>query len=251
MSADHYFYAVAIAAVLITGLSKGGFGGGIGMLGTPIMALAIDPVRAAAILLPVLVAMDIVALFSYRARANWGIIRQMMPAALVGTALGFATAAFVPDDAIRVLVGVIAIIFALNQAFADWMKRPAARENAIGAAVWGTLTGYTSFIAHAGGPPYQVYTLPLKLDKVVYAGTAVMFFSILNAVKLVPYFLLGQFSSDNLSVSATLVPAAALGVLMGVWLVKRVSQGVFYTVTYVSMFAIGLKLVHDGLSASL
>jgi uncharacterized membrane protein YfcA len=251
MSADQYFYAVAIAAVLITGLSKGGFGGGIGMLGTPIMALAIDPVRAAAILLPVLVAMDIVALFSYRARANWAIVRQMMPAALAGTALGYATAAFVPDDAIRVLVGVIAIIFALNQAFADWMKRPAARESAVGAAIWGTLTGYTSFIAHAGGPPYQVYTLPLKLDKVVYAGTAVMFFSILNAVKLVPYFLLGQFSSDNLSVSATLVPAAALGVLMGVWLVKRVSQGVFYTVTYVSMFAIGVKLVYDGLSASL
>lgn len=251
MSADHYFYAVAIAAVLITGLSKGGFGGGIGMLGTPIMALAIDPVRAAAILLPVLVAMDIVALFSYRAQANWRIVRQMMPAALAGTALGFATAAFVPDDAIRVLVGVIAIIFALNQAFADWMKRPAARENAIGAAVWGTLTGYTSFIAHAGGPPYQVYTLPLKLDKVVYAGTAVMFFSILNAVKLLPYFLLGQFSSDNLSVSATLVPAAALGVLMGVWLVKRVSQQFFYTVTYVSMFAIGVKLVFDGLSAVL
>jgi uncharacterized membrane protein YfcA len=175
----------------------------------------------------------------------------MMPAALAGTALGYATAAFVPDDAIRVLVGVIAIIFALNQAFADWMKRPAARESAVGAAIWGTLTGYTSFIAHAGGPPYQVYTLPLKLDKVVYAGTAVMFFSILNAVKLVPYFLLGQFSSDNLSVSATLVPAAALGVLMGVWLVKRVSQGVFYTVTYVSMFAIGVKLVYDGLSASL
>jgi uncharacterized membrane protein YfcA len=251
MSPDHYFYAVAIAAVLITGLSKGGFGGGIGMLGTPIMALAIDPVRAAAILLPVLVAMDIVALFSYRAQANWRIVRQMMPAALVGTALGFATAAFVPDDAIRVLVGVIAIIFALNQAFADWMKRPASRESAIGAAIWGTLTGYTSFIAHAGGPPYQVYTLPLKLDKIVYAGTAVMFFSILNAVKLVPYFLLGQFSADNLTVSATLVPAAAMGVLMGVWLVKRVSQRVFYTVTYVSMFAIGIKLVHDGLSSVL
>jgi len=249
MIPDGHFYIIATIAVLITGMSKGGFGGGIGMLGTPIMALAIDPVRAAAILLPVLVAMDIVGLASYRGRVHWPIIRQMMPAALAGTALGWATAALVSDGAIRILVGVIAIVFAINQAFADWLKRPPARENIVGATIWGTITGYTSFVAHAGGPPYQVYTLPLQLDKVLYAGTGVMFFSILNAVKLAPYFLLGQFGAENLKISASLVPAAALGVLLGVWLVKRVSQRVFYTFTYVSMFVIGLKLIYDGLSA--
>lgn len=248
MPADYWFYVIAIPAVVITGMSKGGFGGGVGMLGTPLLALAVDPVRAAAILLPVLVAMDLVGLLSYRGRVHWSIVRQMMPGAVFGTALGWATAAMVPDNAIRMLVGVIAIAFALNSFFAEWMKRAPKRESIAAATFWGTVAGYTSFVAHAGGPPYQVYTLPLKLDKVLFAGTTVVFFSILNAIKIVPYLMLGQFSGKNLSLSASLMPVAVAGVLLGVWLVRRVSQNVFYMVTYVTMLAVGAKLVWDGLS---
>jgi hypothetical protein len=248
MPAEAYFYLVAIPAVIITGMSKGGFGGGVGMLGTPLLALAVDPVRAAAILLPVLVAMDLVGLVSYRGKVHWSIVRQMMPGALAGTALGWATAALVPDNAIRMLVGVIAIAFAVNSIFGEWMQRAPKRESIVGATFWGTVAGYTSFVAHAGGPPFQVYTLPLKLDRMLYAGTTIVFFSILNATKLVPYMLLGQFSSENLSISASLMPIAVAGVLIGVWLVRRVSQKVFYMVTYVTMLAVGAKLVWDGLS---
>lgn len=249
MPAEYWFYLIAVPAVIITGMSKGGFGGGVGMLGTPLLTLAVDPVRAAAILLPVLVAMDIVGLLSYRGRVQWSIVRQMMPGAVAGTALGWATAALVPDNAIRTLVGVIAIAFAVNSFFAEWMRRAPKRESIAGATFWGTVTGYTSFVAHAGGPPFQVYTLPLKLDKVLFAGTTVVFFAILNAMKLVPYLMLGQFSTENLRLSATLMPVAVAGVLLGVWLVRRVSQKVFYMVTYVTMLAIGVKLVWDGLSA--
>lgn len=248
MPADFWFYSIAIPAVIITGMSKGGFGGGVGMLGTPLLALAVDPVRAAAILLPVLVAMDLVGLISYRGKVHWSIVRQMMPGAIAGTGLGWATAAMVPDSAIRMLIGLIAIAFAVNSMFGEWMQRAPKRESIAGATFWGTVAGYTSFVAHAGGPPFQVYTLPLKLDRMLFAGTTVVFFSIINAMKLVPYLLLGQFSGENLTLSASLMPVAVAGVLLGVWLVRRVSQKTFYMVTYATMLVVGAKLVLDGMA---
>ena len=240
------FYWIAIPAVLITGLSKGGFGGGLAMLGTPLLALTISPVQAAAIMLPVLLLMDVIGLLSYRGKIDWSIIRAMIPAALVGIFLGWLTASMVSDDWIRIIVGFIAVLFAVNQAIRDLKKQTAKAPNSMAAAFWGTFAGFTSFISHAGGPPFQAYTLPLKMDKMLFAGTGVVFFAIVNFVKVLPYFFLGQFTANNLTISLTLLPVAVIGVLLGVWGVKRVSQTAFYTITYVAMIVIGTKLIWDG-----
>ncbi len=248
MPADLFFFSVAIPAVLLTGLSKGGFGSGIGILGTPLIALAVSPVTAAAILLPVLILMDAVGLYSWRGHVRWSIVRQMMPGAIAGTALGWATSAMVPDGAVRILVGAIAIIFALLQAFADWKQSNPQPESQIKANFWGALAGYTSFVAHAGGPPFQAYTLALQTDKLTFSGTAAVFFAIINLVKVVPYLALGQFTADNLLLSAALTPFAAFGVLAGVWLVHRVSQRAFNMTTQIAMLLVGTKLVWDGIS---
>ncbi|MEZ5871044.1 MAG: sulfite exporter TauE/SafE family protein [Nitratireductor sp.] len=249
MEIEPSFYLLAIPAVLITGLSKGGLGGGISMLGTPLMALAVSPVKAAAIMLPVLIFMDMIGLISYRGNVKWSIFRQMLPGAIAGIALGWATAAFVNDDMIRILVGAIAILFALNQIFADWKKYGARSENPVTASFWGIVTGYTSFVSHAGGPPFQAYAVPLKLEKVQFAGTGIVLFSVINAVKVAPYLALGQFSTENLHLSLTLLPVALVGVLAGVWLVRRVSQEVFYQITYLAMIVVGARLVYSGIIA--
>jgi uncharacterized protein len=249
LAADPYFFAVAIPAVIITGLSKGGFGGGVAMLGTPLLALVIPPVTAAAIMLPVLIVMDAIGLWNYRGLVKWSIIRTMLPGALAGIGIGWATAAYVPDSAIRIIVGLIAVIFAIAQIVADFRKRAAAPENTALGMIWGTVAGFTSFVAHAGGPPYQAYTLPMKLDKLLYAGTGVVFFAIVNAVKVGPYLVLGQFSRANLALSGKLLPVAILGVLAGIWMVRRVSQIVFYRITYGAMITVGTKLVYDGIAA--
>ncbi len=243
------FYLIAIPAVLLTGLSKGGFASGLGMLGTPLIALVISPVQAAAILLPVLIVMDIIGLISYRGLVNWQIIRSMFPAAVVGIGIGWYTAHMVSDDWTRIIVGAIALLFAVNQMAKDYLKHSATSPNMFLGAFWGMFSGFTSFISHAGGPPYQAYTVPLKLDKTIYTGTSVVFFASINAVKVVPYFFLGQFTGQNLGISLSLVPVAVIGVLCGVWLVRRVSQEFFYKVTYVTMFAIGIKLIWDGKAA--
>lgn len=249
MSPDIIFIAIAIPAVLLTGLSKGGLGGSLGMLSTPLIALTVSPVRAAAIMLPILVVMDIVALLTYRRHVNWRVVWQMIPGALAGIGIGWATAAWVNEDMFRILVGLIAIVFAVNNFVSDRLKRSAASESAVRGNFWGAITGYTSFVAHAGGPPFNAYALPLKMDKMLFAGTGVMFFAIINAVKLVPYLALGQFSRENLHVSALLMPVAVIGVMAGVWTVRRISQTIFYNVTYAAMIVIGAKLLYDGVTA--
>jgi len=245
------FFAIAIPAVFLVGLSKGGFGGGLSMLGTPLLTLVISPVQAAAILLPVLLLMDAISLYNYRGIVDWAIIKIMVPAACIGILLGWATASMVSDSWIRIIVGAISLLFAANQITKDLLKRNANTPNLFAASFWGCFAGFTSFIAHAGAPPYQAYTVPLKMEKMLFAGTSVIFFASINTLKVIPYFFLGQFTSDNLATSASLLPIAVVGVLTGVVLVKKISQNFFYRFTYMIMLIIGCKLIWDGRPALL
>lgn len=249
MLTDWTFFYVAIPAVMLVGVAKGGFGGSLAMLGTPIIALAISPIQAAAIMLPVLILMDVISLYNYRSNVNWSVIRHMLPGGVLGIGIGWATASIVSEDMVRVLVGAVAVVFAINMGVREIRKLGAKQPNGIMAVFWGTISGFTSFISHAGGPPFQAYTLPLKMDKMIFAGTGIMMFSLMNAIKLVPYFALGQFTTDNLNASFTLMPVAVVAVLCGVWLVKRVSQDIYYRLTYMAMFVIGIKLLWDGFRA--
>ena len=101
-------------------------------------------------------------------------------------------------------------------------------------------------MAHAGGPPLNVYLLPQQLEKTTYVGTTVVFFALVNYVKLIPYGILGQFDSTNLATSAVLTPLAPVGVLLGVFLHKRVSQELLFQVVYVGLLVTGIKLLWDG-----
>jgi uncharacterized membrane protein YfcA len=248
---DPWFLAAAIPAVILVGLSKGGLGGAMGFVGVPLMALAISPIQAAAILLPILILMDLVSLWTWRGKYDRSLLFSLLPAAMVGVALGWLTAAYTSDGAVRLVVGAVAVIF-VGRAVWNQFRHGEVRKtspNALAANFWGTITGYTSFVAHVGGPPYQVYTLPLKLDPKVFTGTSVIFFAITNAVKLVPYFALGQFDSTNLATSFALMPLAPLATLGGAWVVRRLKPEIFYFVSYATVGAIALKLVYDELAA--
>ncbi|MBS8260986.1 sulfite exporter TauE/SafE family protein [Roseibium polysiphoniae] len=247
--ADPYFYAAAIPAVILAGLSKGGFGGSMAMLAVPILALVISPIQAAGIMLPILVAMDVVGLIAYKGHADRRSLMILLPAAMAGIAVGWATATLVNEAFVRLLVGVISLIFV-----ADYVLKSAraneARDHNLGKGLfWGAIGGFTSFVSHTGAPPFQLYMVPLRLAPTLFAGTAVIFFSVVNAVKLVPYFMLGQFDTVNLATSAMLLPLAPLATIVGVWLVRIVDQGIFYKLTYAIMTVVGIKLVWDGATA--
>jgi uncharacterized membrane protein YfcA len=248
MLSDPSFYVVAIPAVLLVGLSKGGFGGAMGFIGVPLMALAISPVQAAAILLPILVLMDMVSLWTWRGVFDRQILAQMLPGAMIGIGSGWLMAAVVTADMVRFMVGAVAIVFVGRWLYLQCRHGAghATKPNRIAAAFWGTAAGFTSFIAHVGGPPFQVYTLPLKLDPKVVTGTGAIFFAVTNAVKLIPYFALGQFDAVNLTASVALMPFAPLATLAGAWLVRRMRPEVFYPFTYATVAVVALKLVGDG-----
>ena len=256
MSIDPSIYYAAIPAVLLVGLTKGGMGEALALMGVPLLAMSVPPVQAAAILLPVLVAMDIVSLWIWRGYNDRRLLTILLPGAITGIAVGWATSAWVPRDALRLIIGVITVLFALRYYYTSWRIRhghvvEAKPHRPLAAALFGTLAGYGSFVAHAGGAPFQVYALPLKLPPRDYTGAAVRFFALVNAMKLVPYFALGQLDTTNLSISATLLPLAIAATALGGFLVKRMKPEVFYPFMYAMALAAGLKLSWDGLVAFL
>ncbi len=245
---DPLFYAAAIPAVFLIGMSKGGFGGTLSMLGVPMLALVISPVQGAGIMLPIMVVMDLIALFAYKGKADKMSLMILVPAGLIGLGIGWATAAYVSDDFIIFLVGLISLLFVADHVRKRGRKSEPQQHNVPKGLTCGTIAGFTSFVCHTGGPPFQLYMLPLRLAPALFAGTSVIFFSVMNTVKLVPYFMLGQFDTTNLMTSAVLLPIAPVATLTGYWLVKIVDPAFFYRFVYVMMGIIGIKLVYDGLA---
>lgn len=245
--ADPHFYLFAIPAVLLYGMSKGGLGSGPAVLAVPLLAFAIDPVRAAAIMLPILCVMDLFAVWSFRRSFDRAQLRIMLPAGIVGVAIAAMLLGRLSDDAMRIVVGGVAVVFCLHY----WFAHPTAgatRPGRLSGYFWSCLSGITSTQLHAGGPPANIYLLRQGLDVMRLMGTMAVYFAVLNYVKLIPYTLLGQFSWDNLTQSLVLMPLAPLGVWLGYFGFKRIDPGLFYRVLYAFLFLSGCKLLYDGWS---
>jgi hypothetical protein len=245
------FYALAIPVVLVVGISKGGFGGGVGMIAVPALSLAIPLPQAAAILLPILCLMDLFAVTAFRGTYSTPNLRRLVPAALLGIGAGTLAFGVLDERWLRAIVGVIAVAFAMQwvvQVARGHGRMPRGRTpGALSGVLWGTVTGFTSTLAHAGGPPASVYLLPQRMPPTLYAGTMVVLFTLVNYVKLVPYAWLGQLSDANLATSLVLAPLAPIGVRLGRWLHDRIDEQLFYRVAYGLLLITGLKLVSEGL----
>jgi uncharacterized membrane protein YfcA len=236
----------AVIAVILVGFAKGGFSG-LGALATPIMALAMPPVAAAAVLLPILIVQDAVSLWSFRGKWNRRILAWMLPGAIIGVGIGWAMAAKLTVPVILATLGAITLCFG---AWRLWIERrgavPASNAPEWLGILFGAATGFTSQIAHAGGPPFQMWVAPKKLPHTEYVGTNVLLFAVLNWVKVPAYIQLGQFHSDTLWTSAYLMPLAILSTLAGVRLVKRLNGPIFYRIINVLMILLGARLLWAG-----
>jgi uncharacterized protein len=243
--ADPWFWVLAIPAVALTGISKGGLGGGAAVA-TPLMALTIPPAQAAAILLPVLCLMDIAGVRAYFGRWDRHIVRIIVPAGLFGTAIGALSVRHMDDDWIRILLGAVAL------GFLAWTLYPrkhlAEKPKDLAGWFWGTLSGFTSFITHAGSPPVMVYLLPQKLHKEAFVATSLIFFFALNYAKILPYVWLGLFDRRVLGTAALLVPVGIAGTYAGLWMQRRIDVRWFYRLIYTLLFLTGTKLLYDGIN---
>jgi len=244
---DPLFLSAGVLAVILLGLSKGGFAG-IGALGTPLLALVVGPVEAAAIILPILIVQDVVGVWAFRHSWDGKIIVLMLPAAAIGIAVAYWFATSLPEAGMQILLGSISVLFAARSL---WLQRggrvpaPADPPRWFG-FLMGITVGITSQIAHAGQPPFQIYVLPKRLPRDMLVGTTAIFFAAVNWIKVPAYLALGQFSHAHLMASLILMPVALGSTFAGVWLVRRVDADRFYSLIYWLMMLVGLKLVWDG-----
>jgi hypothetical protein len=241
---DPVFLLVAIPAVTFLGLAKGGFSG-VGMIATPLLALILPPLQAAAILLPILLLQDVISVWVYRHDYSAGNLKVLMPGGAIGVAVAWALAAYVSDDHVRFAIGVIGVAFVLSV----WFGRApveAKRATTFGGLFWGGLSGFTSTLSQAGAPPFQIYTLPQRLPKMTLVGTAAIFFAALNVMKVAPYFALGQFSTEGLLTTLGLTPLAIATNFLGIWLVQRTPTQLFYRIAYLLVFLICVALLYQG-----
>ncbi|AUM73397.1 hypothetical protein CYR75_02970 [Paracoccus jeotgali] len=242
-------WLLAILAALAVGMAKGGLSM-VGMISVPLLSLVMSPVTAAGVMLPVYIVSDIGGLIAFRRSFDRRVLAMLLPGAVTGIGLGWATAHLVNDAVVLLIVGLIGVGFALNA-----LIRPAlghARSADLGrGSFWGAIAGYTSFVSHSGAPPYQVYVQPLRLNSTVYAGTTTVFFAIVNAVKLIPYAMLGQLNPDNLRLAAILCLPAIIGVVLGLKLLKIIPQELFYRLITVGLLIVSARLIWDGLTTLL
>ncbi len=239
------FFLIAGAAAFLVGASKGGLPM-VGAMGVPLLALVMPPVAAAALLLPVYIVSDMVGLWAYRKDYSARNLLILVPAMVFGVGLGWATAKITEEWMVTLLVGLVGVYYCATVVFRK-TNAPPKRADVPRGLFWGTIAGFTSFVSHTGGPPYQTYVLPQKLPKMMFAGTSTIVFAIINLVKLVPYWALGQFNPGNLQMAAMLAPVAVGGALLGYKLTAIIPEGIFYRLVEVALFLISLKLIHEAL----
>lgn len=245
---DPGFYALAVPAVLLMGLSKSGFAHGFGSLCTPLLALAVPVPQAAAVMLPLLLVMDATGLHQMWRDRDDALLHRLLPWGLAGTlVIGTLSFGALPGTAVSGVVGAMTLAFLGQRLLFPPRRDGPAPPRWLGPAC-ATASGFTSFVAHAGGPPISAYVLPLKLAPAAFGATMAVFFAALNLSKVVPYAFLGLMDLRNLATSLILMPLAPLGVWAGVWLTRRVDPDWFYKLAYTGMFLTGCKLLWDGLA---
>ena len=237
------------AAVLITGISKGGFSGAFGIIAVPLISLTTSPITAAAIMLPILCIMDLFTIQKFWRKWDIKAVQSSIPAAIVGVVIASLIASWVSEALLKLLVGSVAIGFTLNAWHAKYKQRKSSPLGVAASNFWCALGGFTSFIAHAGGPPISVYLLRLNLDKTAYVASAAFIFTAINYVKIIPYAFLGQFNTAVLWQSFLFIPVAFIGVQLGAWMHYKVDPKLFFKILYIFLFITGVKLIWDGASA--
>jgi uncharacterized membrane protein YfcA len=243
---DPLFYAAAIPAVMIMGLAKGGFSG-ISILSVPLLVLVVSPVQAASITLPILIVQDVVSVWVFRRAWDARSLVILLPSALVGIVLGYLLAAYVSSAAVELAIGLTSVLFGGRYLWIHWRGgvRPHGSSDIAGVA-WGTVSGFTSQIAHAGGVPFQLYMLPKKLERDVLIGTSALYFAAVNWMKVPAYMALGQFTRANMATSVVLFPLAVVSTILGARIIRRISGERVYVIFYVLLVLVGLKLTWDG-----
>ena len=241
---DPLFYLAAIPAILLIGISKSGFGSGFGGLAVPLIALTVTVPEAAAVLMPLLLVLDVLALRAYKDGYDKALLRQLLPWSMLGIVIGFFLFKYIDTHIVEGVVGIFALGFVAQRLMFPPSPQGVILPRWIGVSLT-TVSGFTSFVAHSGSPPLNAYLLPMRLPPLTFASTMAVLFFFLNLSKWIPYGLLGLLDWRNLGTSALLLPFAPIGVWLGLKIARNIQPALFYRLAHFGLFLTGSKLLWD------
>jgi uncharacterized membrane protein YfcA len=250
MNSPEQFWAAAVVAAFLVGCSKGGLPM-VAMLSVPVMSLVMSPMLGAALLLPVYLISDVYGIFIYRKSFSPRNLAILIPAAALGILAGYLVADAIDDDAVRILIGIVGLSFLAMRLRSRLAGRPQPRSADVPRGVfWGSVSGFTSFVSHAGGPAFQVYALPQQMPKLMFAGTSTILFATINLMKVPPYVALGLMDWGDAGVVAVLAPVAVFGAWLGYRITRIIPERVFFLLVEIALFAISVNLIRVGLTGA-
>ncbi len=250
MELDLTFFLLAVPAVVIAGISKGGFGSGAAFVAAPILAIQYEPQFALGFLLPLLMVMDCTALRPYWGKWDWPNAKTLIIGAAGGVALAVIFYQMADADMLRILIGAISIAFVIYDMSRKLglLRVPQLAFRTSLAMFTGVVAGFTSFVSHAGGPPVAMHLLSQGMNKTTYQATSVIVFWVINIFKAVPYAFLGIFTAETLLADLILAPVAVISAMLGVAAHRVVPERLFFAITYTLLMGAGGKLLYDGLT---
>lgn len=243
------FWIAAAAASYLIGLSKGGVPA-IGVMSVPIMALVMDPVLGAGLLLPIYLLSDAYAIYLFRGKFSVRNLKILIPAGVIGVILGYMTVSYVSGTTVKMMIAIIGFSY-LYSAVRNRLRKdlPPPRPADVPRGIfWGVVSGLGSYISHSGGPPFQSYVLPQRLEKLVYVGTATVFFAVVNFTKLPAYLVAGQISWESVKIIMLVSPMAVFGAWSGYRMTKLVPERIFFLFVELALLLVSVKLGWEALT---
>ena len=239
------FFLAVVPAIVLYGIAKSGLGGSISLISVPLMTLVMPLSQALAIILPILIFSDMVAVYRFRKEFDLITLKLIVPFAGIGILIGSLTFSYFSEDILKFIVGVMGFLFTAHYFIFKKNKDEKSKRNILKGGLCSSIAGFTSFCVHAGGTPTSIYLLPLRLKKEIYVGTRVIFFTFVNLIKLPFYLHLSMLNLQTFKQSMILLPLAVFGIYIGYKILKIIDEKLFYNILYLMILATSSKLIYD------
>ena len=245
MEIDLIFLSTVVPAILLYGIAKSGLGGSISLISVPLMTIVMPLSQALAIILPILIFSDLIAVYRFRKEFDLSTLKLIVPLAGIGIFIGSLSFSYFSEDLLKIIVGTMGFLFAGHYFLFKKNKEKKSNKNLLKGGICSMIAGFTSFCVHAGGTPTSIYLLPLRMKKEIYVGTRVIFFTFVNLIKLPFYIKLSMVNFETFKQSVILFPLAVVGIFIGYRILKTINEKLFYNIIYVLILLSSTKLIYD------
>ena len=245
MEINLLFFLCVVPAIILYGIAKSGLGGSMTLISIPLMTVVMPLGQALAIVLPILILSDLVAVYKFKKNFDAETLKLLVPGAAIGIFVGSITFMYFSESLLKFIIGLMGFLFAGHYFLFKTKIIIPLKKSLLKGGVCSVISGFTSFCVHAGGTPLSVYLLPLRMKKEVYVGTRIIFFTCVNLIKFPFYVNLSIVTLNSIIQSLLLFPLALLGIFVGYQILKIIKEDLFYNIIYVLILFSSAKLVLD------